>query len=297
MFRKAYSVSAQYTLPVVLSRKTIAGDCSSAIGAFVVINKEGWIVTANHIIDQLNKLIEGEKTALGLEAQRKAIESDTSIDAKERRHRLQKIRKLGREDTHRASAWWGGLPNNTRLVYSVGIEPVDIAIGKLEPFDPAWINTYPVFKDPSKEFEPGTSLCKLGFPFHSIRPLWNEAAQTFELPKGTIPLPRFPIDGIFTRTVIIQIPDVTFSFPLQWVETSTPGLKGQSGGPIFDVNGTIWAIQCQTRHLPLGFDPPVPGGRMGEKEHQFLNLGVGAHPETLFGLFRQEKISFQISDY
>lgn len=38
-----------------------------------------------------------------------------------------------------------------------------------------------------------------------------------------------------------------------FIETSTPRLRGQSGGPIFDVNGAIWAIQSQTHHLKLGF--------------------------------------------
>ena len=34
----------------------------------------------------------------------------------------------------------------------------------LEGFNPEWIKEYPVFKDPDT-IRPGTSLCRIGFPF------------------------------------------------------------------------------------------------------------------------------------
>lgn len=99
--------------------------------------------------------------------------------------------------------------------------------------------------------EQGTSLCKLGFPFHSNEPTFDEQ-KGFVLPPGSFPIPIFPIDGIYTRTVNIESNGAK-PYPLMFIETSTPGLRGQSGGPIFDVNGAIWAIQSQTHHLKLGF--------------------------------------------
>ena len=157
---------------------------------------------------------------------------------------------------------------------------------------------YPVFKDPSKGFEVGTSLCKLGFPFHSITPTWNPTTDMFELPPEAVPLPRFPIEGIFTR--IVGVPGAgasALNYPLLLLETSSPGLKGQSGGPIFDAKGSIWAIQCITAHYQLGFSPPVPGGAKDQKEHQFLNVGLGTHVETVLGLFQERGITFQVSSY
>lgn len=40
----------------------------------------------------------------------------------------------------------------------------------------------------------------------------------------------------------------------------------------------LWAIQSQTQHLSLGFDPEVPvdpkqAGGSRKREHQFLNVG------------------------
>ena len=41
MFRDVYKIASKFTLPVIISGKTISGECSSAIGAFVVINEDG----------------------------------------------------------------------------------------------------------------------------------------------------------------------------------------------------------------------------------------------------------------
>jgi hypothetical protein len=265
----------------------------------VVINDEGWIVTAGHIIEQIKKLDDETLVARNREIRAAALRNDTNMDSKERRRELAKLGKPKDDETQRYSAFWGYYLG-AQLVDVAYLQPVDLGIGRLHPFDPVSIKRYPLFKDPSKDFAPGTSLCKLGYPFHYITPTWDDSRGEFSLPPGSLPLPLFPMDGIFTRTQILQIPPGSPqpNYPLKRVETSTPGLKGQSGGPIFDVKGTIWAIQCITQHLRLGFDPPVPGGRRGEKEHQFLNSGLGVHPETIFDLLRERGVNnFQISPY
>ena len=38
------------------------------------------------------------------------------------------------------------------------------------------------------------------------------------------------------------------------IEISTPGLKGQSGWPLFDANGTVYGMQFATNDLHPGFD-------------------------------------------
>jgi hypothetical protein len=39
MFQKALEVAAAFTFPIVVSRKTVGGHCSSTIGTGVVINE------------------------------------------------------------------------------------------------------------------------------------------------------------------------------------------------------------------------------------------------------------------
>jgi len=59
MFQKAYSIAAEFTRPVIFSRLQFDGTCSSSLSAFVVINSDGWIVTASHIIEHWRSLVEG----------------------------------------------------------------------------------------------------------------------------------------------------------------------------------------------------------------------------------------------
>ena len=288
MFRKAYEIAAEFTWPVVLSRRTFAGKCSAAIGSYVVINDEGWIVTAHHIVDLWKKLSDEDIASKAREADEARIRADASLTSKERRRQLSQLGKTKKDDTVRASAWWGRDGVAIKNGAFISIPAIDIAIAQLEGFDPAWVKTYPKFKDPTKAFEPGQSLCKLGYPFHQITPIWDDASQGFHFDA---PIPRFPIDGILTRLVQIALPNgVQSDFPLMYIETSSPGLLGQSGGPTFDSQGTIWGIQVRTNHLPLGFN--IKGA-----PEQFLNVGLGTHAGTLISFFNDHGVNFELSTY
>jgi hypothetical protein len=299
MFSGALKIANQFTFPVVVSRKTVAGVCGTSIGTYVVVNDDGWIVTAGHILKQWHKLTEGVAQTKKTIAERKKIEGDASLSNKEKQKKLSTL-VVGKNDHDECSAWWAHpgaqLKDFTYLDLEIpGFgDAIDIGIGRLDPFDPGWVKKYPTFKDPTKDFDPGRSLCKLGFPFHKIAPVWDVKSNQFLLPPGALPMPRFPIEGIFTRTAEVKIQGLPspLPYPVKYVEVSTPGLKGQSGGPIIDVKGNVWAIQAKTSHLALGFDPAGPNG---QKEHQFLNVGLGVHPETIFGLFKDNGIKYDIS--
>jgi hypothetical protein len=79
-----------------------------------------------------------------------------------------------------------------------------------------------------------------------------------------------------------------------FLETSSPGLGGQSGGPIFDEHGTIWAIQSRTIHLELGFSPSVTTNGRTTVEHQFLNLGLGSDIAEITRFAREHDVSLAI---
>jgi hypothetical protein len=108
---------------------------------------------------------------------------------------------------------------------------------------------------------PGVSLARLGYPFQPVNPTWDDTQNRFKLPLTTLP-PVFLNEGVLSRMIDLQFPNEPPSpFPLRWIETSSPGLKGQSGGPIFDVEGTVWGIQSNTLPYPLGFDPDDPNSK------------------------------------
>lgn len=293
MFAKAYELAAGFTRPVVTSQVTIAGTCSTSIGAFVILNDEGWILTAWHIIDAMQQAQAAcAQTQAHLDAA-EVIRNDASLDKRERDRRLRKLGSLDSAARTNCSFWWGA--DGVKAVDISGLVDVDLAIARLDPFDAAHIKTYPVLKAPGTNINCGTSLCKLGFPFSEITPTWDSASKVFTFPPDAIPLPLFPIDGIFTR--ILAFPPVPNEpYPRLLIETSAPGLRGQSGGPTFDVNGVVWAIQSRTKHLPLGFDPEVPGQK-NQREHQFLNVGRGVHTETIIGFLKQNNVKYSESQY
>jgi hypothetical protein len=296
MFQKAIAIASEFTFPLVMSRKTVAGACSSSVGTFVVVNKAGWIVTAAHILNQWTKLVASAAATQAALAKIKTIKEDGSLSNKERARALAAGPTAGKDDTERCSMWVGINPAVRVNLKNIGFVPleiaewgevVDLACAQLDPWDSAWVKTYPIFKDPTKDFEPGRSLCKLGFPFHQFQTSWDEATNQFKLPPGALPMTRFPVEGMFTRVSEIVIEGEAPPYPIRYVETSTPGLRGQSGGPTFDVHGTIWAIQAKTSHLPLGFTG----------QNQFLNVGLGVHPETMFPIFAEAGIEYQVSAY
>ena len=84
-------------------------------------------------------------------------------------------------------------------------------------------------------FRPGDYLCRLGYPFPEFTNFKynlsdDEICWTEE---NSISTPRFPIEGMVTRHLCDENGSV-------WgIELSTPGLKGQSGGPLFNSDGIV----------------------------------------------------------
>ena len=111
--------------------------------------------------------------------------------------------------------------------------------------------------------------------------------------SSDLPMTFFPMDGIFTR--LINVKDSVSGNVTKYLETSTPGLRGQSGGPIFDICGNIWALQSYTSHLSLGFNPSINKGNKNIEEFQFLNVGCGTHVEEIISFLRENNVEVEIS--
>ena len=79
-------------------------------------------------------------------------------------------------------------------------------------------------------------------------------------------------------------------------ELTTPGLRGQSGGPAFDRDGKIWGMQSQTCHLDLNFDIEQDVFRAGKRKritsYPFLHAGRCVHVDVLKDFMRQHSIAF-----
>lgn len=285
MFAEAYKKGAAFTRPVVISAVTGAGQCFSSIGTFVHLNNEGWIATAAHILTMAEQWLPQVASVRAAESQIAELSSSP-----EGTPQADDLRVAIAGQIKKFSYWWAY--DRVQLVEVAMNLEADIAIGRLSPFDPSWVAAYPDIKDPAQGVDCGTSVCRLGYAFNDLAPQWD--GSNFLLPDEVYTMPRFPNEGIITRHVLVGSHPVGYN--VGFLETSTPGLRGQSGGPIFDQHGTVWAIQSKTMHLPLGFSPAVPGNP-GQVEHQFLNVGWGTHPETLVGLLRERGVSFNMSSY
>jgi hypothetical protein len=302
MFLQACRTASKFTFPVIILQKTVDGKCSGTVGAFVVLNDEGWIATCHHIAEIVVNGLHADAKAKGIEAQQVAIKTDASLSNKERQKKLAALPGLRNNDIARMGVIWGvNLAPPTPLgVAEFYLAPaVDLAIGKMENFDPKWVSSYPIIKNPARDFEQGVSLCRFGYPFHEIVPTWDSAVVRFALPKDAFPIPQFVMDGILTRLVNVQVPNISepAPFPMMYFETSTPGLQGQSGGPVFDSKGTVWGVQSHTAHYALGFNPTVPKSTKGEKEYQFLNVGRCIHAESIIGLLKMHNVKHRVSIY
>jgi len=240
MFSKAYEIVSQFTRPVFFLKK-IDGKTRYSGGTFIILNNEGWIITAAHLLDS-----------------------------------------MGTYDNDSQSCWWGMY--NTKVVDSIKSEVNDLAIGRLEPFDPSSINnSYPKFKNPAK-IKPGTSLCNYGYILTPFSIDENDE-KNFEIKNFQSLVSSFSNEGICSKTAIEHIDDK--GKRCKFLETSLPGVFGQSGGPIFDTKGTIWAIQSKTKCYPQ---------RLCEPEVQNILVGWGVHPEVIIDFLYENNIKFNVSN-
>ncbi len=157
----------------------------------------------------------------------------------------------------------------------------DLAILKLKGFTSKIYTGYAVFARNSNELQPGLFLCRLGYPFPEFSNfIYNEAEEKISWSSQPTRVVRFPIDGMVTRH--LASPDGKIS----GVELSTPGLRGQSGGPLFDQQGLIYGMQSMTNHLHLGFDMKnqemISGGKKIKITNQpCLHVGHCIHVDVI----------------
>lgn len=288
MFSKSYDVVRNFVIPIVVSSRAGNGKCSSAIGTAVVVNRDGWILTSAHILQLIEKQRASIRAWRAYRRQQRELENDTASVTPRRKQKLKPQDLPPPDSTRDNSVWWG---RDGVEIFDVQMDiSVDLATGRLEPFNPETVRSYPIFKTPGIDYRPGRSLCRLGFAFHEIVPEFDEENNAFVLPPGSVPLPLFPLDGLFTRVLHAPAPMGDGKNLGKFIETSSPGLRGQSGGPIFDAEGAVWAIQSHTRQYALGFAPRAPGTPSGQVEHQFLNAGVGVHAEAILAFLDRHGI-------
>ncbi len=291
MFATALKLVSKFTYPVIISKRLYDGTVQCGCATFIVLNPEGWILTAAHVIRDLLLADAHAVEITQYKDQLAAIEANPKL-SKNQKGLAIRGQRVNSQWIANCAYWWGFEGKKIETYHYDNL--ADLAIGRLVPFHGSEISVYPTFKNPSDELLTGTSLCRLGFPFHKIEATFDETTSSFQVEGNVLPMPRFPNDGIHTRDKVVI--DAATGRQAKFIETSSPGLRGQSGGPIFDMQGNIWGIQSHTDHLALGFSPVVHDQGREFVEQQFLNVGLGSHVEEIVRLLREHNISFNISE-
>jgi len=268
MFVHAIDVASRFTNPFVGLRRRANGEVFATMGAFIVVNDEGWILTSAHILEDIPS---GSNDP-------DAAENDPT----------------GERVVAHSELWAipGFMSSQPQLVEAHINQVADLGVGRLEPFIGEAL-AYPVFRDTATNpIEQGMSVCRLGFPFYDVPARYNEERDEFVLDDRAFPVPRFALDAIVAR-FNRRIAEDGASSAL-YIETSTPGLRGQSGGPLFDTTGRVCGVQSHTTHVDLGFDAQYTTQDGVVTERQFLNVGAATHVDEVRALLDSAGVTYQL---
>lgn len=292
MFVDAIEKAKLFTRPI----HSIARNYNSTViqpGAATLffVNADGWALTCNHVAKQL-------VSANQLGANRRAFNDELQKRRGEKKEK-QLVRELERKygfskgtlfELHNRFVDCVEGPLNMEIKLH---DKLDIALIHFTGFSRLLCDSFPVFAADATGLKPGKFLCRLGYPFPEFTNFaYDSSTDALQWTTvGRANTPRFPMEGMVTRRLLGDN-STTVGF-----ELSTPGLRGQSGGPVFDTDATIWGMQSATAHLDLNFDVNQQVMRNGVKktvsESALLHVGHCVHVEMLKLFMTQEGIQFQ----
>lgn len=293
MYLDAIEKVARFTRPIHSISRTYGSDTVQAGAATMfLINSDGWALTCGHVVDQLANAKQINKRYSDYRKEVKDSSEKLKLKLNEARRRL--AQKYGYKEgvtvelQNRFMDCVEGFRGFTIIRHS----KIDIALIHFEGYSKLLCNDFPIFASDSTSLKPGKMLCRLGYPF----PEFNNFEYNRDLDQiswtelGKSGTPRFPIEGMITRGILDEQGKRTR------FEMSTPGLRGQSGGPVFDAGGVIWGMQSETGHLDLDFDVDRQVLRRGKPEHArdyaFLHVGICIHVESIKDFMRENSVAF-----
>ena len=284
MFKEAIKKNLNYTRPLLTGERLFNDtEVNPGISSFIILNKDGYILTCKHVAEKIviaNELEQKYQNYL------REIDGKTIKELKE----IEKKYDYNEEKLVQAKNIFMNCFENGRLEQIIFHNNYDLAVIKFTNFKDVNANVFPTFT--TDNIEPGESICKLGFPWPTYDCFkFNSRTNEIEIKNdASFMTPAFPLDGMITRTISDENGN-EFAF-----ETSTPGLKGQSGGPVFDKDGNILGIQSATTSLDLMFDIDTEVVRSNKKVHvsekQFINLGIVVSSKVIMKFLDDNNIKY-----
>ena len=200
------------------------------MGAFIVVNAEGWVLTSGHIVEEI--LVASTSATDAADVTPRGASRGRALGAVGGARLHDHASRVSSRCTSTASPTWA-VPH--RAVRRGG--------GR----------EYPVFRDTgTAPIEQGMSVCRLGFPFYDVPATLQRGARRVRARRARVPGAALRARR-HRRPVQPAVAEDGESSAL-FIETSTPGLRGQSGGPLLDTTGRVCGVQSHTSHVDLGFD-------------------------------------------
>lgn len=288
MFANAIKEVANYTRAIhSISRNFGNPKIHRGSASLFFVNQEGWALTCKHVAqwigqaDQVNKrfanFINESKNSTG-----------------NQQNKLAKKLGLTAEQLFEMRITFVDCVDQIKNLKFIIHPEYDLALLKFEGFNQSLFTGAPTFLADDQSIQSGDMLCRLGFPFPEFTNYkLDQMSQSLKWTKeGMARSPRFPIEGMVTRFLGGKKGEI------HGIEMSTPGLRGQSGGPLFDSEGRIYGMQSRTKHLHLGFDieekEVIAHGKAKKiNDYAFIHLGECVHVKVIKDFLRKHQVSFQ----
>lgn len=292
MFTTAIETVANFTRPIHSILRTYGGkQVIPSSSTLFFVNDQGYAITCKHVVELLlsSENINQQFTQFKIER------GHLINDGKFKQH----IRGLELKYKYNPDSFVEVRNNFLDCIDSMSgftchVHPTyDLAILKFNDFNRIMYTGHARFLKDGADIKQGKMLCRLGFPFPEFTNFrYNEAADQIEwTQEGVVQSPRFPLEGMVTRF----LGDAS---GVIGIELSTPGLKGQSGGPLFDQNGVVYGMQFSTKHLHLGFDlidKEIMVNNRAKKvtDYSFIHLGQCIHVDVIKKFLRENNVPFE----
>jgi hypothetical protein len=292
MFVNAIEKAIQFTRPIhTISRTYNSTVIQAGASSLFFVNSDGWALTCGHVAKQIAVSDQVLERKLNFEKNLEATPSGKS--KKKWKKELEKKFNLSSSETYEI---YNNFINcvEGRLNADIKVhKEIDVALIHFKEYSKLLCDSFPVFAKDSAAIKAGKFVCRLGYPFAEFTNYeYDKNSDKIKWTKtGRIDTPYFPIEGMITRRIIGK------DKKLIGFELSTPGLRGQSGGPAFDVDGRILGIQAATGHLDMNFDieqDVLRGGKKKEvKDYAFLHVGQCIHIEIIKEFMNENGVVFQ----